>query len=98
MDRRSSLYDRIGLEVQRSLDNYDRQYGGFLPLSRLVIAPQPEAMPLQGYLKDYLGIPVDTVDLSDLMDISAVPALKDPARQSQSLLCLGAALRDEAAA
>ena len=97
MDRRSTLYDRVGLEVQRSLDNFDRQYGGFLPLSRLVIAPQPESMPLQGFLKDYLGITVDTLDLAELMDISGVPELQDPARQSQSLQCLGAALRGEAA-
>jgi MSHA biogenesis protein MshI len=98
MDRRSTLFDRVGLELQRSLDNFDRQYGGFLPLSRLVIGPQPEATPLQGYLKDYLGIKVDTVDLADLIDISAIPELRDPGRQAQGLQAIGAALREEAAA
>lgn len=98
LDRRSTLYDRVGLEVQRSLDNFDRQYGGFLPLSRLVIGPQPESTPLQGYLKDYLAIDVAAPDLGDLIDISAVPELRDPARQAQSLQVIGAALRDGGAA
>jgi MSHA biogenesis protein MshI len=97
MDRRSTLYDRIGLEVQRSMDNFDRQYGGLLPLSRLVIGPQPDATPLQGFLKDYLAIQIDIVDLADLIDISAVPDLSDPGRQALSLQAVGAALREEAA-
>ncbi len=98
MDRRSTLYDRIGLEVQRSLDNYDRQFGGYLPLARLVIGPQPDAEPLQGFLRDYLAITVDTVNLADLMDISTVPELRDLGRQAQCLQAIGAALREERAA
>lgn len=96
LDRRSSVYDRIGLEVQRSLDNFDRQYG-FLPLARLLIGPQPEAAPLQGFLRDYLGIKVETLDLADVLDFPAVPELRKPERQAQCLLSIGAALRDESA-
>lgn len=98
MDRRSTLFDRIGLEVQRSLDHFDRQYGGFLPLSRLVIGPQPDATPLQGYLKDYLAIAIDVIDLADLIDISGIPELRDAGRQAQCLQAVGAALRDEGVA
>lgn len=98
MDRRSTLFDRIGLEVQRSMDNYDRQFGGFLPVARLVIGPQPEAEPLQGYLADYLAIKIEVVDLAELLDISAVPELKDRGQQARALQTIGAALRDEEAA
>lgn len=97
MDRRSSLFDRIGLELQRSLDNFDRQYG-FIPLARLLLGPQPVAVPLQGYLKDYLGIAVDVLDFATIFDFPSVPELQRPDRQAQCLLSLGAALRTEAVA
>lgn len=98
LDRRSTLFDRIGLEVQRSMDNFDRQFGGFLPVARLVIGPQPEAEPLQGYLTDYLAIKIDIVDLAELLDISAIPELTDQGKQARALQAIGAALRDEGAA
>jgi MSHA biogenesis protein MshI len=92
LERRSSLFDRIGLEVQRSLDNFDRQFG-FLPLSRLLLGPQPEAQALQGFLRDYLAITVDVLDLRDVLDTALIPELKDAGRQAQCLFTLGAALR-----
>lgn len=94
LDRRSTLYDRIGLEVQRSLDNFDRQYG-FIPLARLLLGPQPEATPLQGFLGEYLSITVDVLDLADVLDLGAIPELRRSDRQAQCLLTLGAALRRE---
>lgn len=96
-DRRAALFDRIGLEVQRSLDNFDRQYG-YLPLSRLLLGPQTEAEPLQAFLADYLGIKVDVLDLADVLDFPEVPELKRNDRQAQCLLALGAALRTESVA
>ena len=96
LDRRSTVYDRIGLEVQRSLDNFDRQYG-FLPLARVLLGPQPEAAPLKGFLQEYLGLKVDSLDLADILDFPSVPELKKPLRQSQCLQSIGAALRSETA-
>lgn len=97
MDRRQTVFDRIGLEVQRSLDNFDRQFG-FVPVGRLLLGPQPVAVPLQGYLKDYLGIAVDVLDLAEIFEFPSVPELQRPERQAQCLLSLGAALREEVAA
>lgn len=97
LERRSSLFDRIGLELQRSLDSFDRQYG-FIPLARLLLGPQPVAVPLQGYLKDYLGVTVDVLDLADIFDFPSVPELRSPERQAQCLQSVGAALRVEAVA
>ena len=97
LDKRSGLFDRIGLELQRSLDNFDRTYG-FIPVGRLLLGPYAEAQALQGFLRDYLSMSVDVLDLADILDFPAVPELKRPERQAQCLLTLGAALRDEAAA
>jgi MSHA biogenesis protein MshI len=96
MERRSGLFDRIGLELQRSLDNFDRTYG-FIPVGRLLLGPQPEAQALQGFLRDYLSMTVDVLDLAEIFDFPAVPELKRPDRQAACLLTLGAALREEAA-
>jgi MSHA biogenesis protein MshI len=93
LDKRSGLFDRIGLELQRSLDNFDRTYG-FIPVGRLLLGPYREAQALQGFLRDYLSMPVDALDLAEVLDFPAVPELKRPDRQAQCLLTLGAALRD----
>ena len=93
MDRRSGLFDRIGLELQRSLDNFDRAFG-FIPVNRVLIGPQPESQPLSGFLADYLSIKTEILDLADVLDFSAVPELAKPERQGQCLLSIGAALRD----
>ena len=94
MDRRSGLFDRVGLEVQRSLDNFDRQYG-FLPLSGLLLGPYVEAVTLQGYLRDYLAVKVDVLELNQVLDISGIPELKHLDRQAQCLQTLGSALRSD---
>lgn len=96
LERRSNLFDRIGLEVQRSLDNFDRQFG-FLPLARLLLGPQAQALPLQGFLRDYLGITVDVLDLAEVIDFPKVPELRHAELQAQYLLAIGAALREELA-
>lgn len=97
VDARQRLFDRIALELQRSLDNFDRQYG-FLPLSRLVLGPQPGSATLQGYLREYLGVTVDVLDLAQIFDFPAIPELHKGDRQTQCLLSLGAALREDVAA
>jgi len=95
MDKRSTLFDRIGLDLQRSLDNFDRTFG-FIPVSRVLLGPQHDAAALQGYLRDYLSMPIDVLELADIFEFPAVPELKRPDRQAQCLLTLGAALRDSA--
>lgn len=95
-DKRSALFDRVGLEVQRSLDNFDRQYG-FLPVSRMVVGPYAGAPALQTYLADYLALTIEVLDLAKVLDFSRIPELKRVERQAECLQTLGAALRIEAA-
>ncbi|MGE0355589.1 MAG: agglutinin biogenesis protein MshI [Burkholderiales bacterium] len=88
--------ERIALELQRSFDYYDRQFGS-APLEKLVVAA-PRAAELADYLRPILYVPVEAADLGAVMDFPAVPELRDPARQAQCLVTLGLALRGEEAA
>ncbi len=92
-DRLHHLFERIGLETQRSLDNFDRLHG-HISVTRLLISPLPGVAGLMDYLSEYLSLPVGEMDLAEVLDISLFPELADPARQVQCLKALGAALRD----
>lgn len=96
-DRKQQLFERIGLELQRSLDAFDRQYS-FISLPRLLIAPRPELAGLLDYLATTLYLPVELLDLEQALDVSACPSLQQPQQQSRFLLAIGAALRDTAEA
>lgn len=95
-DRRAMLFERIALDVQRSLDNFDRVYST-IPLAKLLVAPIPGVDGFLGHLRANLTVRVVPLELSSKLDLGAVPALLDPLRQFQCLRALGAALRDEAA-
>jgi MSHA biogenesis protein MshI len=88
------LFERIALDVQRSLDNFDRTYST-ISLTRLLVAPIPGVDGLIGHLRANLTVPVVSLDVSSVVDLGAVRAMLDPLRQFQCLRALGAALRDE---
>lgn len=94
--RRSELFDRIALEVQRSVDNFERMYN-FITLSRLVTPELPGVPGLLDYLRGYLSLAVAPLDLAEVLEFPAIPELRNPRRQAECLLTLGAALRHEAA-
>jgi MSHA biogenesis protein MshI len=90
-----ACYDRITLELQRSLDHVDRQYH-FIAVSKLVLGPLGEAAKgLQTHLAANLYIPVETLDLESVLDIATVSELKNPEAQQRHLMTIGAALRYE---
>lgn len=96
-ERRAQLFERIGLELQRSMDNFDRQFS-FIPLTRLLLTPGPVADALCVFLGDYLSMPVEVLDLATVIEIDSVPGLANVTRQAQCLGTLGAALRQEVGA
>ncbi len=88
----NELFDRIALEIQRSLDYYDSHFRQ-APISTIVLAPMPREVPgLVDYLKANLSANVITMDLTKLMECEV--DLK-PELQSLCLTVLGAALRQE---
>ncbi|MDP3669833.1 MAG: agglutinin biogenesis protein MshI [Telluria sp.] len=92
-DRKNASFDKITLELQRSLDHFDRQFH-FISVSKLVLAPSA-ASGLEEYLSSNLYTPVETLDLADVFDLDSVPALADAVQQQRFFLTLGAALRHE---
>ena len=93
LERRHASFDRVTLELQRSLDNFERQYS-FISVAKLVLAPS-SVQGLDDYLSSNLYTPVETLDLATLFDFERAPLLLDPLQQARFLVPLGAALRHE---
>lgn len=90
---RQQYRDRVELELQRSLDYFDRQYN-HLPVSGVLVCA-PDDASLVNLLAAAVEAKVEKLDLSQVMDISLVPALTDSAFVADILPTLGAALRQE---
>jgi MSHA biogenesis protein MshI len=88
------MFERVLLDVQRSLDNFDRNFS-FITLSKLLVARMPGADALVEYLKANLYQPVELLDLGAAVDLGQVPALRDSEQQAAALYAVGAALRSE---
>lgn len=91
-ERRAGLFERIALELQRSLDNFERQYTA-VSVSKIVIGPSAASDLLLAGLQDLVYVPLERGDLTAVIDCSAVPELRDFALQGERLLLIGAALR-----
>lgn len=97
-EQKTACHERVTLELQRSLDHFDRQYH-YITLAKLIMAPLPsEAAGLHTYLAENLHMPVTPLDLETIFDFSAVPELGSPDMQQRYFLTLGAALRHETVA
>ncbi|WP_371868872.1 type IV pilus biogenesis protein PilM [Duganella lactea] len=91
--RQQALFDKITLELQRSLDHFDRQFS-YVNVLKLMLAPTG-AEGLHAHLATNLYMPVEAMTLDDVFDLSKVPALQAVAQQQRFFLTLGAALRHE---
>ena len=90
---RQQNLERVELELHRSLDYFGRQFS-HIPVNRMLVSA-PERLGLVQQLAPSLDIPVEQLDLSRVLDISAVPELTDSEFAAHMLLTLGAALRQE---
>ncbi len=89
---RTGWYDRIVLEVQRSLDYYESHFRQ-VPVVALALGPFPQPLPeLVDYIRANLNVPVEQVDLGDYFDGTVPREL-----QARCLTTIGAALRQETA-
>lgn len=87
-----ALVDRLALELQRSMDYYDRHFQQ-APISTIVLCPLPQpARPLAEQLEQQTGFPVQNLALQDIVAASD-PALEEHA--AECFLAIGAALRSE---
>jgi MSHA biogenesis protein MshI len=92
-DKQQLCFDKITLELQRSLDHFDRQFN-YVAVKKLLLAPTG-APGLHEYLAANLYTPVEAMGLEDVFDLSRVPALREVDQQQRFFLTLGAALRHE---
>jgi len=93
--QRQAYFERIVIELQRSLDHFERQYQN-ITLSELLLGPMPEDIGLQAFLSSQLYLPPRQIDLADAMEFGGDKMGAD--QQWQLLHVLGAALRAEAKA
>lgn len=93
-EQKDAVFERITLELQRSLDHFDRQYH-FITVSKLVISLSELGSGLQEHLATNLYIPVEMLNLETVLDLSKVPELQSLQAQQRYFLALGAALRLE---
>ncbi len=91
-EKKSSIFERLSLEIQRSLDNFERQFP-YITINRLVLAPFMDREDFYDYLKAYLYIPIDRFDLTDVFIFEDQVNIGDLAMQASLLPVLGAALR-----
>ncbi len=89
---RDDLYDRILVELQRTLDNFERQNSQIV-LSRLLLGPQPEQTSLSDYLRANLGMEVADCALQDVIAFHDV--VPDARAQWEFFHLIGCALRLE---
>jgi MSHA biogenesis protein MshI len=91
-ERQADYFDRIVLEVQRSMDYYDSHFRQ-APITHLAIAPLLQPIPgLIDYLKANLNVTVSEMDIMQFVECpQSIPAQ----RQARCLATIGAALRQE---
>ncbi|MCX7961665.1 MAG: agglutinin biogenesis protein MshI [Burkholderiales bacterium] len=88
-----ALMERIALELQRSFDHFERQYG-FVGLGRLFVGPLASGDGLVEHLAQNLGVPVEAYPIVDVFgDLPEALRTRDGAARLFHLL--GAALREE---
>lgn len=87
------VFNRIELELQRSLDYFDRQHN-HLRVSLVLVCAVNQTR-LVEFLGEMLDVQVTALDLAQVMDIGDVPALSDSEFLSHALPAIGAALRQE---
>lgn len=93
---RQQSYDRLELELQRSMDAFERNFN-HIAVNRLLVAA-PVAAGLVEKLRGNMYVPVERVDLTQVLDLSEVPELLNEEAQLDAFYALGAALREEGSA
>jgi MSHA biogenesis protein MshI len=88
----NAAFDRLVLEVQRTLDYYDR-YFSQPTVAGLVLAPTEMPIPgLAEYLNSALGLPARNLDISEIVECDESLSAS---QQAHCLPAIGAALREE---
>lgn len=92
-DAEDGPLERVALEIQRTLDHFERQFR-HVAVGKLLLAPTGRATRLREILQPRFEMPVQQIDLEDVLAFGASPA--DAQTQWRLFHHFGAALRDAA--
>ena len=88
------LVDRLALELQRSMDYYDRHFQQ-APIAAITLCPVPGPAPqIAEQLEQQVGVPVHKLQLGDIVELRETV---NDEQLAHCLLAIGAALRTELA-
>ncbi|MDH3305533.1 MAG: pilus assembly protein PilM [Gammaproteobacteria bacterium] len=87
----NEVVSKIVLETQRSLDYYESHFN-YGPVTELVLAPGSNIGGLADSLHGELGLTISSLDLNGMFETGTAMSTTE---QSDCLLAIGAALRDE---
>jgi MSHA biogenesis protein MshI len=90
---RQAATDRVMLELQRTLDGFERQFTQ-VSLARLLVAPGAPLAAFCEQARDAIFVPVATFDAAEALDLSALGSVDEP-MLAQALTAIGAALRGD---
>lgn len=93
---REEAFNRIAVELTRTLDHFDRQFG-YVVINKILLGPEPEDSGLLEYLKSILDLPVVRVELAEALAFDS-GARPDPRAEWQRFHLIGASLRQSAKA
>ncbi len=91
-DRQEALIERLALELQRTFDNVERQYGAG-PIDRVIVQCERSAEAVVAGLARDLPVPVQTLCLADFLESAEPELLEQAASSTLATLAIGAALR-----
>ena len=91
---RGKLFERVLVEVQRSIDACERSFP-FFSVGRVFLGSVPEEAGLLAHLSANLYVPVEPLDLTQVMRLPASSAAWSPAERGRFLKLIGAGLRPE---
>ncbi|HSH90774.1 MAG TPA: hypothetical protein VK996_12380 [Ramlibacter sp.] len=86
------FFERIAQQVQQSMQMITRSFP-FIAVDRIVVAPTNEKLPMIALLSRFVTVPLESLDLDQHLDLSAVPALRKAENQTPYLVAIGAGLR-----
>lgn len=92
--QRERAFDRVVVEVQRSLDHFERNFSQ-LSIDRVLLAPMPQADALMAHLSAQLQPKVSAMDLADVMDLPPVYLAAPADVRARWFRLIGAGLRVE---
>jgi MSHA biogenesis protein MshI len=92
---RQIAFDRAGLELQRTLDGFERVFTQ-TSLEKLHVLPGRGVGAFCDYVRELVYVPVAEADPAEVLDLQAVPALlQQPEALRRHLVAIGAALRTD---